>query len=177
MTNSVQIFSGIPVLTALIFLPLLGALLLLLTGKVASSAKATFVKSVALGFSLLTFVLSLLVWNAFDASNAGFQFVERYAWLPQWNISYYVGIDGISLFMVVLSTFLVPICILASWQSIETRIREYMIAFLLLETFMIGMFAALDMILWVCGAARTVFMRRSSFFSIRWQAPCSCCSR
>jgi NADH-quinone oxidoreductase subunit M len=147
MINSVGVFAGVPVLTALIFLPLLGAILLLLTGKVTSSSKATFVKSVALGISLLTFVLSLFIWKEFDASNAGFQFVERYAWLPQWNISYYVGIDGISLFMVVLSTFLLPLCILASWQSIETRIREYMIAFLLLETFMLGMFAALDMVL------------------------------
>ena len=91
--------------------------------------------------------LSLGVWIAFDPSTARFQFVEQADWLPAYGIGYHMGVDGISLFFVLLSTFLTPLCVLASWEAIKTRVREYMVAFLVLETMMIGMFCALDYVL------------------------------
>jgi NADH-quinone oxidoreductase subunit M len=102
---------------------------------------------VALVTTLATFLISLLLWIQFDPTKAGFQFEEKVAWVPALNISYHAGIDGISLFFVLLSTLLTPICILASWESIKVRVKEYMIAFLVLETFMVGMFCALDLAL------------------------------
>jgi NADH-quinone oxidoreductase subunit M len=100
---------------------------------------------IALWGTLVTFLVSLLIWWNFDPSNSGFQFVEERAWLGP--IKYKMGIDGISMLFVILTTFLMPICILASWESIEDRVKEYMIAFLLLETLMIGVFCALDIVL------------------------------
>lgn len=101
-------------------------------------------RRVALYTSGFNFLLSLYMLFNFDKDSADFQFVEQGIWFSALDISYHVGVDGISLFFVVLSAFLVPICILASWNSIKTRVREYMIAFLILETFMIGTFCALD---------------------------------
>ncbi len=92
------------------------------------------------------FLLSLLLWFGFDRSNPGFQFEERADWIPALNIAYRMGVDGISMPFVLLSTLLTPICILASWEAIETRVKEYMIAFLVLETFMVGTFCALDFV-------------------------------
>ena len=83
----------------------------------------------------------------FDTSTAGFQFVEKANWIPAYNISYHLGVDGISVFFVLLSTFLTPLCIISSWQAIQDRVKEYMIAFLVLETLMVGMFCALDFLL------------------------------
>ena len=80
-------------------------------------------------------MVSLFLWFGFERGTADFQFVEEVPWFPEFNIAYRVGIDGISLFFVLLSTFLTPICILASWESIQTRVKEYMIAFLVLENF------------------------------------------
>ena len=97
--------------------------------------------------SLVVFVLSLYLWAAFDNSTAKFQFVEAYEWIGSSNINFYLGIDGISLFFVILTTLLIPICILASWEAIKTNIKEYMIAFLLLESFVIAVFCLLDLIL------------------------------
>ena len=102
---------------------------------------------VALWTSLITFVLSLLVWFGFERGTAEFQFVERVDWLPDFNISYHLGVDGISMPFVLLSTLLTPLCVLASWDAIKTRVKEYMIAFLVLETLMVGMFCALDFVL------------------------------
>ena len=101
----------------------------------------------ALWVSLITFVLSIFLWLDFDSRSAGFQFTERYDWIPTFNITYHMGIDGISLFLVLLSTFLTPICVLASWEAIKNRVKEYMVAFLILETMMVGMFCALDFVL------------------------------
>jgi NADH-quinone oxidoreductase subunit M len=95
----------------------------------------------------VTFRVSLLLWVHFDPTKAGFQFEEKAAWVPALNIGYHMGIDGISLFFVLLSTLLTPICVLASWEAIQTRVKEYMVAFLVLETFMVGMFCALDLAL------------------------------
>ena len=96
--------------------------------------------------SLASFVVSIFAWLDFDNSMAGFQFVEKVDWIPSLGIQYYVGIDGISLFFVILSTFLTPVCVLASWET-TSRMSEYMIAFLALETFMVGVFCALDTVL------------------------------
>ena len=104
-------------------------------------------RSIALVTSGVTFLISLLLWARFDATKAGFQFEEKMDWVPALGIGYHMGIDGISLFFVLLSTLLTPICILASWESVHVRVKEYMVAFLVLETFMVGMFCALDLAL------------------------------
>lgn len=131
----------LPYLSILIFLPLLGALFIGLTRSDGSDEN---VKRVALFTSLVTFALSLVVWFSFDPTRTAFQFVEKYDWLSDYGIHFHLGVDGISLLFVVLSAFLTPISILASWRSITQKVKEYMIAFLILETFMIGMFCALD---------------------------------
>jgi NADH-quinone oxidoreductase subunit M len=135
-----------PILSLTTFLPLVGVLFIL----IVRGDEETVVRNArwaALWTSLATFVISLLLWINFDATTAEFQFVEKVEWLPAFNISYHLGIDGISLFFVLLSTFLTPICVLASWTSVTKRVKEYMIAFLVLETFMVGTFAALDFVL------------------------------
>ncbi|MGA8691677.1 MAG: NADH-quinone oxidoreductase subunit M [Methyloceanibacter sp.] len=135
---------GWPILSTITFLPLLGALLIvLLRGDDASAVSNT--RFIALWTTLLTFALSLLLWREFDSTTAQFQFVERRAWLGE--ISFHMGVDGISLPFVLLTALLMPICILASWQSITTRVKEYMIAFLVLETLMLGVFTSLDLVL------------------------------
>ena len=135
-----------PLLSMLTFLPLVGAFFVLII-RGDEEAIARNAKRAALFVSTFTFLLSLFMLMRFDASSGEFQFVEKGEWLPSLNISYHMGIDGISLFFVMLATFLTPICILASWNSIKTRVKEYMIAFLILETFMIGTFCALDAVL------------------------------
>ena len=101
---------------------------------------------IALVTTIVVFVLSLLVWAAFDTHNPGFQLVEKLNWLGG-GISYHMGVDGISMLFVVLTAGLMPFCIAASWESVENRVAEYMIAFLVLETMMIGVFCALDLVL------------------------------
>lgn len=137
--------SGWPILSLVTFLPLVGVGLLLLM-KGDSEAGRRNVLLISLATSVVTFVVSLFIWTGFDNSNPGYQFVEKMNWLNT-GIAYHVGVDGISMLFVILSTFLVPFCILASWYSVEKRIKEYMIAFLLLETLMIGVFVALDIVL------------------------------
>jgi len=133
-----------PILSTITFLPLLGALLIVaLRGRdEAASRNARFI---ALWTTLVTFALSLLLWRDFDPSTAQFQFVEQRAWLDV--IKFHMGVDGISLPFVLLTTLLMPLCILASWQSIAARVNEYMIAFLVLETLMLGVFTSLDLVL------------------------------
>ncbi len=134
-----------PLLTLVTFLPLAGVLfILVLRGE--AEAVARNARWIALWTSLLDFALSLALWAYFDQTRAEFQFVEHAEWLPGFNISYHMGIDGISLFFVLLSTFLTPICIVSSWVSVTYRVKEYMIAFLALETLMVGMFCALDFV-------------------------------
>ena len=135
-----------PILSLMTFLPLLGAILIM-TMKGDALQVAKNARYAALFTSALVFVLSLVMMVNFAPNESGFQFIEYKAWFPSLNISYHMGVDGISMFFVVLSAFLTPICILASWQSIETRVKEYMICFLLLEVFMIGTFCAMDAIL------------------------------
>ena len=136
----------LPILSLITFLPLAGAaFILLVRGEAAVVARN--VRWVALWTALIVFVLSLGVWMAFDPSTAAFQFVERAAWMPGLKIAYHMGVDGISLPFILLTTLLTPICIVASWSSITERVKEYMVAFLVMETMMIGMFCALDLIL------------------------------
>jgi NADH-quinone oxidoreductase subunit M len=138
--------AGWPILSLTTFLPLVGAaFILLIRGE--PDVVARNARSVALWTSLITFVLSLFIWMNFDNTTAAFQMVERADWIPAFKINYHMGVDGISVLFVLLSTFLTPLCILASWESIKVRVKEYMIAFLVLETLMVGMFCALDFLL------------------------------
>ena len=128
------------------FLPLLGVLVLAtLPGDEAASARNA--RWIALWTSLLAFVVSLVLWVRFDHRAAGYQFVETVSWLPSFGVSYRLGVDGISVLFVLLSTALTPLCILASWEAVTVRVREYMAAFLILETMMVGMFSATDFLL------------------------------
>jgi NADH-quinone oxidoreductase subunit M len=137
---------GFPILTVTTFLPLAGAAFILVQrGDEATVARVA--RWAALWTSLATFVLSLFIWVGFDPTSAKFQFVEKATWIQGFNINYHMGVDGISVFFVLLSTLLTPLCVLASWESIETRVREYMVAFLVLETLMVGTFCALDLVL------------------------------
>ena len=134
-----------PILSLCIFVPLIGAgFILFVRGD--EEVVARNVRWVALWTSVVTFVLSLLIWIKFDPSTAAFQFEERSEWIPAFKMSYRLGVDGISMFFIILTTLLTPICVLASWSSIQERVKEYMIAFLLLETMMVGMFSALDLV-------------------------------
>jgi NADH-quinone oxidoreductase subunit M len=134
-----------PILSLVTFLPLVGVLLILPISDDGENARRN-IRIIALATTVATFVVSLFIWTGFDNSQAGFQFVEKYAWLDS-GISYHMGVDGISMLFVILTTFLMPLCILASWESVEKRVKAYMIAFLLLETLMIGVFCALDIVL------------------------------
>ena len=137
---------GWPLLSLVTFLPLVGAgFILMIRGE--PDVVARNARYVALWTSLITFVLSLFVWFGFDRGTAAFQFVEEAPWIPQFGITYHMGVDGISMMFVLLATLLTPICVLASWESIQHRVKEYMIAFLVLETLMVGMFCALDFVL------------------------------
>ena len=135
-----------PILSLITFLPLLGAFLIMFMRGEEKDVAAN-AKSIALFTSLMTFAISIYMYMAFDKTSADFQFVEKHAWLPGFNMAYKMGVDGISVFFILLSTLLTPICILASWESIGTRVREYMMAFLVLETMMLGMFLSLDLVL------------------------------
>lgn len=134
-----------PILSTVTFLPLVGVALLLLTRGDTSLGRRN-IQNVSLLTTVFTFVVSLFIWINFDNSNVGFQMVEKHSWLGT-GISYHVGVDGISMLFVILTTLLMPFCILASWTSVEKRLKEYMIAFLVLETLMIGVFVSLDIVL------------------------------
>ncbi len=133
-----------PLLSIVIFLPLVGAAFILLV-RGEEELVARNARNVALWTTLITFVVSLLLWTGFDNSTAAFQFVEKKAWISE-GIAYHLGVDGISMLFVILTTFLMPLCILASWRAIDTRVKEYMVAFLVLETTMVGVFCALDFV-------------------------------
>jgi NADH-quinone oxidoreductase subunit M len=138
--------SDLPLLSVIIVLPLIGSLFILMM-KGSETMVANNARNVALWVSFLTFAVSLVLWVNFDVGQLSYQYVENLNWMKDMGIQYHLGIDGISLFFVLLTTFLTPLCILASWESVPFRMREYMMAFLLLETFLIGMFCALDLIL------------------------------
>ena len=133
-----------PILSTLIIIPLIGCITILLINSTDDIGKRN-IKLVSLYASIVNFLVSIILWVNFDKLSPDFQFVERYAWLSE-NITYYIGVDGISIFLIILTTFLMPFCILISWNSIKDKIKEYMIAFLVLETLMIGVFSALDLV-------------------------------
>lgn len=134
-----------PILSVVTFLPAFGALIILLISGQGEVALRN-IRNVALFTTVLTFVVSLAIWAGFDNANPGFQMVEKHAWIGNF-MNYHMGVDGISMLFVILTTFLMPFCILASWDVIQDRVKEYMVAFLILETFMIGVFTALDLML------------------------------
>src|SRR6202041_331569 len=136
-----------PLLSLVTFLPLVGAGFIMTTRGDAEIV-ARNARNIALSTSVIVFLLSIVLWVDFDPSTAAFQFVEKAHWvkLGGFEINYHMGIDGISLFFVLLSTLLTVVCVVASWQSVHAQVREYMIAFLVLETLMVGMFCALDFI-------------------------------
>ncbi|RME96424.1 MAG: NADH-quinone oxidoreductase subunit M [Alphaproteobacteria bacterium] len=135
---------GWPILSAITFLPLLGALFIFAI-RGSDEIAVRNARYVALWTTTITFLLSLVIWLEFDMNTAEFQFVEKRDWLGG-AISYHMGVDGISMLFVILTTFLMPLCILASWDAIQNRVKEYMIAFLVLETLMMGVFCALDLV-------------------------------
>jgi NADH-quinone oxidoreductase subunit M len=136
---------GFGLLTGILVLPLIGAgAILALRGE--DAATVNNVRWIALWTTIITFLLSLVAWYDFNPADPGFQLVEQKKWFSA-AISYKLGVDGMSMPFVLLTTFLMPLCIAASWRSIERRVAEYMIAFLVLETLMVGVFVALDLIL------------------------------
>ncbi|MFN7915579.1 MAG: NADH-quinone oxidoreductase subunit M [Vicinamibacterales bacterium] len=134
-----------PIVTSLIVLPLLGALLLFLVRD--DEANEGLIRNIALGVSLVVFAVTLLLWARFDPASADFQFVERYQWIPAFGITYAVGVDGISLFLIVLSGFLTPIALLCSWESVHKKTRAFCMFVLTLEAAMTGVFVSLDLFL------------------------------
>jgi NADH-quinone oxidoreductase subunit M len=134
-----------PILSVTTFLPLAGALLIMVMTRGNGPMARGTARWVALWATLVTFAISLVMVWRFDPKIAEFQFVEKSDWLG--FASYHMGVDGISLPFVILTTALMPICIIASWTAIQKRVKEYMIAFLVLETLMVGTFSALDLVL------------------------------
>jgi NADH-quinone oxidoreductase subunit M len=134
---------GIPILSLLIFFPILGAIVLLFINKENGRA----LRWVTLIFSLVEFLFSLPLFFEFNSKTGAMQFVEDWWWIQSYGISYKLGIDGISLLLVLLTTFLTILCILCSWTAITFRVKEFMISFLFLETGMIGALVALDLVL------------------------------
>ena len=135
------------ILSLITFVPLIGAALIFLArlANKSDAGAAGAARWIALGTTLVALALSVLLVAQFDASNPGYQFVERYVWFA--GAQYHMGVDGISILFVLLTAFLLPICILASWTTIKDRVVDYMIAFLVLETLVIGVFTALDLFL------------------------------
>ena len=134
-----------PILSTVTFLPLVGVLLIAMIGDGTDTGRKN-IRMIALLTTLVTFVVSLFIWAGFDKADPGFQMTESLEWLET-GIGYKMGVDGISLLFVILTTFLMPLSILASWESVEKRVKSYMIAFLILETLMIGVFCAMDLVL------------------------------
>lgn len=136
---------GFGILTGLLVLPLVGAAFIMAQRGDEASVNSN-ARYAALAATLATFLLACVAWARFDPANPGFQMVETHGWVSD-AIKFKLGVDGFSFPFIVLTAFLMPFCILASWTSVEKRVREYMVAFLILETLMIGVFAALDLVL------------------------------
>ena len=129
-----------PLLSIVIWLPIIGGVVVLMSGD-------TGARRLALTFSLATFVLTIPLYLGFDPSTAHMQFREFLPWLPSFNINYHLGIDGIALPLILLTSFVTPLVVIAGWEVIQYRVAQYMAAFLILEGIMIGVFCALDAIL------------------------------
>jgi NADH-quinone oxidoreductase subunit M len=136
----------IPLLSLIVFVPLLGALVVAAIPN-REGERDEVVRWAALVVSLVTFALTLLLWARFDPTTADYQFVERLRWIPAFGISYHLGVDGISLFLVVLTAFLTPLALLSSWAGIEHKLKAFAFFMLSLETAMLGVFVSLDLFL------------------------------
>ncbi len=135
-------------LSVIVFLPLAGALLVLLAGGRGDRPdRAPLVRALSLGVSLVTFAATLLLWYRFDPTSADFQFVEQHAWIPAFGIQYLVGVDGVSLLLIVLTGFLTPLALLSSWESVHKSVKMFSFFVLALETAMLGVFVAVDLFL------------------------------
>ena len=130
-------------LTYTLILPLIGSFLLI----TLPFTKKKSLKQISLNFSCLTFIFSIGLWVLFNQSIGIFQFVTKFLWIPAFNLNFIIGIDGISLFFILLTTLLIFLCILISWTSVEINIKEFLIAFLIMEFFLIGVFSILDLLL------------------------------
>src|SRR5688572_26090363 len=135
-----------PLLTLSWTVPLAGAILLLFIGN-GDGARNGLVRWLSLVVSIATFAVTMAIWMAFDASSADYLMVERASWIPAFGIEYYLGVDGISLLLVVLTGFLTPIALLSSWESVDKKVKEFSIFILALEAAMIGVFVSLDLFL------------------------------
>jgi NADH-quinone oxidoreductase subunit M len=136
------------ILSLIVFLPLAGALLVLLAGGGGDRPdRERLVRTLALAVSLATFAVTLLLWWRFDPASADYQFVERHAWIPAFGIQYLVGVDGISLFLLVLTAFLTPLALLSSWDSVHVNVKMFSFFLLALESSMLGVFVAIDLFL------------------------------
>ncbi len=135
-----------PILSIVTFLPTIGAIFILLLIKEDNEQSKNNIRNIAFLTTGVTFLVSLILWVSFDTTTAEMQFVENAQWLGG-NINYKMGVDGISMLFVILTTFLLPFCLLASWKTVKNNVKEFMIAFLLLETFLIGVFSSLDLVI------------------------------
>ncbi len=136
-------WKGLPLISIVTFLPVIGALIVLFIDK----NEGKLIKTTGIIVTSIDFLISLIFFFAFKAYSPDFQFVEKLPWIASWGVNYYVGIDGISLFLVLLTTFLTPITILSAWKAIEEKEKEFVIFMLLLETAMLGAFVALNLVL------------------------------
>ena len=134
-----------PILSFLTFFPLIGVIFILLR-RGTEEVVVRSSKNISILVSVINFIVSLFLWSKFDPTNAGFQFIEETQWIKNF-VSYKMGIDGISIFLVLLTTFISPLCIFAAINSLKKRIKEFLIAILIMQTFMIGVFCALDLFL------------------------------
>ena len=133
-----------PILSSITFLPLIGAFFIFLTRneKGESNSGAVYI---SIFTSFVNFFITLFLWNSFDNETSNFQFVEEISWISGF-IKFKFGIDGISILFILLTTFITPICIISCINSVKTRLKEFLIALLVLETFMIGVFCSLDLV-------------------------------
>jgi len=139
--DNLIINEGFPLLSFLIFFPLAGAVVMLF------SSSDSFARFWTLAITSITAIVSIGLVTGFDATTAKYQFVEKHEWIPQLNINYILGIDGISILLVMLTTIIMPFCVTASWKYIQKRIAPFMVCLLIMETAMIGVFCALDFVL------------------------------
>ena len=153
-------------LSLLITLPILGILSIL----IIPEYKTDLIKQTAFLFSLITFIFSIFLWIFFDNSTSKFQFIECFDWMSLFNIHFFLGIDGISLFFVILSTFLVSICILNSWSSVKKHLKKYYICFLLMDLFLIIVFSVLDVVVFYIffESILMIYSSLSSYQNIRF---------